>query len=147
VRRRRGRRRGRGCWQGWWRTRDRWRRGGAWARSTGGQRGRGIWLGWILIGCVIDRHREGESAWQGEGWGCWLQPCVFMFLMAEEEELDRSSTSIKCLNPNPWCKHLKQAPWRVPPSQGIQTKVIPSPLLSVRGCEWGPTPQSSFTIH
>ena len=106
-----------------------------------------IWLGWILIGCVIDRHREGESAWQGEGWGCWLQPCVFMFLMAEEEELDRSSTSIKCLNPNPWCKHLKQAPWRVPPSQGIQTKVIPSPLLSVRGCEWGPTPQSSFTIH
>jgi hypothetical protein len=32
--------------------------------------------------------------------------------------------------------------WPWDPNQGD-----PTPLLSVRGCKWGPTPQSSYTIH
>ena len=58
-----------------------------------------------------------------------------------------------CMEPSsksliePWCQHLKQAPWQVlPGANKCGTGIPTNPLLSIRGWKWGLTPQSSFTI-
>ena len=102
--------------------------------------------------------------WEAEGWGCWWQHKISSESLTPSLSLcshilggrgggacrGPASPSSKRLSPEP-----HQALMQVPQASSLRchsclwdpNQVDPTPLLSVRGCKWGPTPQSSYTIH